>query len=279
MPTNTAAASNCKTIITRAGFEKIVAAVQPNMSARARREFATRYASGLVMAKRAEQMGLDKGASFEEQMKVARIQILSQELSRAIQIEASQISDKEVVDYYHDNSSSFEQAEVDRIYIPKTQGTASPPDKTLSNEQKQSQPLEQFMKEVADQLHRRAVAGEDFNKLQADAYRIAGINASASSSMGKIRRISLPPNQAWVMDMNPGEVSSVIAGPNAYFIYKIRTKEVLPLDQAREEIKGILRSRRMQDETRRVQESATPTLNEVYFYQPRGSQVVTQAAK
>ncbi len=257
----------------------MVSAVQPNMSARARREFATRYASALVMAKRAEQVGLDKGASFEEQMKVARIQILSQELSRAIQIEASQISDKEIIDYYHDNSPSFEQAEIDRVYIPRTQVPASTPNRTLSEEQKQSQPSEQFMKEVADQLHTRAIAGEDFNKLQADAYRIAGINASASSSMGKIRRISLPPNQAWVMDLNPGEVSSVIPGPNAYFIYKIRTKEMVPLDQAREEIKEVLRSRRIQDETRLIEESATSTFNEVYFYRPRGSQAVTEAAK
>ena len=89
-----------------------------------RREFATRYANALVMAKKAEQMGLDKGQSFEEQMKVARIQILSQELNREIQREASQISDKEIAEYYQDNSSYFEQAEVERIYIPRTQGAA-----------------------------------------------------------------------------------------------------------------------------------------------------------
>jgi hypothetical protein len=173
---------------------------------------------------------------------------------------------------------AFEQAEVERIYIPKTQGPASSPNETLSDEQKQSQ-SEQSIKQLADQLHGRALAGEDFSKLQADAYKIAGINASASSSMGKIRRISLPPNHAWVMDLNPGEVSSVIAGPNAYFIYKIKTKETLSLDQAREEIKELLRSRRIQDETRLIEESATPTLNEVYFCRPRGSQAVTQAAK
>ena len=99
------------------------------------------------------------------------------------------------------------------------------------------------MKELADQLHSRAIAGEDFNKLQAEAYKIAGIDAPANSSLGKIRRISLPPSQAWIMDLKPGEVSSVIDAPNAYFIYKIKTKEMLPLDQAREEIKGSLRSR------------------------------------
>lgn len=38
-----AAASDCKTVITRAQFEKIIDAVQPGMPARARREFALNY--------------------------------------------------------------------------------------------------------------------------------------------------------------------------------------------------------------------------------------------
>lgn len=278
-PTNRTGASNCETVVTRAGFEKLVNAVQPNMSARARREFAIRYANALVMARKAEQIGLDKAPSFEEQMKVARVEILSQEMSRKIQVEASQISDKEIAEFYKDNSSSFEQAEVDRVYIPKTRETVAAPAKASDDEQQPSQSAEQVMKDLADQLHARAMAGEDFSELQTEAYKIAGISASPNSNLGKIRRISLPPSQAWVMDLKPGEISSVIVGPNAYFIYKIRTKEMLPLDQAREEIKESLRSRRIQDEKRLIEESATPSLNEAYFYHPRGSQVPIQAAK
>ena len=259
-PTDNAAASNCRTVITRAGFEKVIAAIQPNMPARARREFAMRYAKALVMARKAEQMGLDKGANFEEEMEVARIQVLSQELNKAIQRESSQISDKDIIDYYHDNTSAFEQVEMDRIYVPKTQGQPALPDKTLSavDAQKQSQRAEQFMKEVADNLHTRAIAGEDFNELQTDAYKIAGIKATAGPSMGKIRRISLPPSQVRVMDLKPGEISSVVEGPNGYFIYRVRSKETLSVDQAREEIKGILRSRRIEDETRAIEESRLP---------------------
>jgi len=127
-----------------------------------------------------------------------------------------------------------------------------------------------MMKELADKLHARAIAAEDFNKLQIEAYQVAGIKTTAGPSIGTIRRVSLPPRQGWVMDLKPGEVSSVIATANGYFIYKVKTKE-LHLDQAREEITGILRSRRAQDAMRDILESATPTFNEVYFQPQRNA--------
>lgn len=268
-PTDKAVATGCITVITRAQFERLIDAGQPNMPARARREFGTRYSNALVMAEKAVQMGLDKGESFEEQMKLARIQILSQELKKAIQREASQVSDKDVEDYYHKNIESFEQVEMDKVYVPKTPEPPAYSDKRSdSDEQKRSQQAEQLMKDLAEKLHARAIAGEDFQKLQADAYQAAGIKAVANSSMGKIRRISLPPSQGWLVDLKPGEISRVIADSNGYLIFKVKTKETLPLDQARGEISGILRSLRIQDKMQVIQDSATSVLNEVYFRPP-----------
>jgi len=280
-PKDKAGISDCKTVITRTEFEKLVGAVQPNMKGRARREFATNYATALVMAKKAEKMGLDKGENFEEQMKVARIQVLAQELKRKIQSELSLISDTDIDNYYHENLPVFEEAEMERIYIPKAQDLPASPDKTLSeaDKQKQLHRTELSMKEVADNLRARAVAGGDFNSLQADAYKIAGIKTTPSASLGKIRRISLPRSQVVVMDLKPGEVSSVIEAPNGYFIYKIRNKETLPLEKAREEIKGILRSQRLQDATRTIQESATPILDEAYFTPSRPPRGVTESGE
>ena len=279
-PTEKGAASNCKTVITRAEFEKVIGAVQPNMKVRAQREFATNYATALVMVKKAEQMGLDKGANFEEQMKVARIQILSQELKKAIERQVSQISDTDVENYYRANTASFEEAEMERIYVPRTQDSPVFPDKTLSDtdKQKQLQRAEQIMRELANKLDKRAIEGEDFSDLQAEAYKIAGIKTTASPSLGTIRRVSLPRSQFWVMDLKPGEVSSVIDAPNGYLIYKIKTKETLPLEKAREEIKGVLHSQRLQEETQAIEESATTTLNEVFFRPQRTPQTVNKPA-
>jgi hypothetical protein len=275
------ARSSCKTVITQSQFKKVIDAIQPNMPARARREFALRYANALVMTQKAEQMGLDKGASYEEQMKLARIQILSKELSKAIQERISQISDKDIEDYYRNNTARFEKAEMDRIYVPKMRQPPAASDKTSSDADKQerSQESEQTMKAEADNLYARAVAGEEFTKLQEDAYQIAGIKSAAPNTSIGIRRTSLPPNQALVMDLKPGEISSVLADPSGYVIYKVKTKGALPLDQAREEIKATLRSQRMQDEMRGIQGSATPTLDEGYFRPSRPLQGMMKAGE
>ena len=260
-------ASNCKTVITQTQFEKVIDAIQPNMSTRTRREFALRYADALVMAKKAEQMGLDKGANYEEQMKLARIQILSQDMKKVIQEKVSQISEKDIEDYYHDNIARFEKAQVDRIYVPKNQQPPSASDKKQSDadSQDRSQGSEQTIKDEADNLRARAVAGEEFPKLQADAYRVAGIRSAAPTTSMVIRRTSLPPSETSIMDLNSGEISAVLVDPNGYAIYRVKTKDTLPLNQVREEIKETLRSHRMQDEMRGILDPATPTLNESYF--------------
>jgi hypothetical protein len=266
-----AAASDCETIITQAQFGKVIDAIQPDMRARARREFALHYAEVLVMTNKAEQMGLDKGPNYEEQMRLARLQILSQELKKVIQERSSQISEKDIGDYYRNNTAKFEKVKIDRIYVPKIQQALSTSGKELSDTDRQKglQKSEQTMKVEADNLRARAIAGEEFAILQADAYQAAGIKSVTPNTKLMIRRTSLPQNQVLVMDLKPGEVSAVLADPNGYDIYKVDTKETLSLDQVREEIKSALRSQRMQDEMRSIQDSATTTLDESYFGRSR----------
>src|SRR5580704_4645678 len=155
----------CVTTITRAEFEKVIDAIQPNMPARARRPFADRYFHALVMATKAEEMGLDKGPTFDEKMKVQRMQILAQEMGKALQDQAGKMSDKDIEDYYHANLAKFEEVDADRIYIPKNQ---TPPDgektPTAEEEAKFQEQSEKTMKAEADKLHARAVAGDDFAK-------------------------------------------------------------------------------------------------------------------
>jgi hypothetical protein len=253
--------------MTRAQFENMINALQRNMPKQARREFALHYAEALVMARKAEEMGLDKGAEYEEQMKLARIQVLSQDLKRVIQAKDSQISDKDIEDYYRDNTKRFEKAEIERIYIPKTQQPRSISDNNLSDAAKleRLQKSDRTVKEEADNLRAKALAGEGFVELQAEAYELAGIKSATPNTSLVVRRISLPPNQGSAMDLKPGEVSSVFADLNGYVIYRIKKKETLPLDQSREEIKATLRSQRMQEEMKSIQNSAVPTLDESYF--------------
>ena len=65
--------------------------------------------------------------------------------------------------------------------------------------------------------------------------------------------------------MKPGETSQLISGPNGYLVYKAGEKDTLPLDKVQAEISSTMRSQRMQDALQKIQQSATPELNEKYF--------------
>ncbi len=262
-PADKTADPHCKTTITRAEFEKIMDSVQPNMPPRVRRQFATRYSSALVMAEKAHEMGLDQGPKFEDRMKLMRIQVLTQMFNQAVQEKAGQISDQDIEDYYKSKSADYEEADLQRIFIPRAQQLPASKVKPTAPAQKLA---EDVMKKEADKVHARAVAGEDFAKLQDEAYALAGLKGKApSTKMGEIRRNGLPPTQVSVMDLETGEISAVLSDQSGYFIYKVGKKEVEPLDKVKEEIRGALRTQRMQDQMKSVQESATPTLDEAYF--------------
>src|SRR5271157_2438937 len=81
----------CKTVITRAQFEKLSEALQPGMSPAIRRQLAAAYSRMLRMSTVAEKRGLDKQPRFDEMMSYARMQILSQELSQALQEDSGKI--------------------------------------------------------------------------------------------------------------------------------------------------------------------------------------------
>src|SRR5580693_694778 len=81
----------CKTVITRAQFEKLTDALQPGMSLALRLNVANAYARNLRMAAAAEKRALDKTPEFEEEMRYARMQLLAQDLTRVLQADANNI--------------------------------------------------------------------------------------------------------------------------------------------------------------------------------------------
>lgn len=263
----------CKTVVTKQEFEKLVDAVAPNIPPPARRQLATRYATGLAMAAEAEKMGLDKGPHFEEMMKISRVQVLAQELQKNLQEKASNVSEKEIEDYYNNDKQAFEEASVKRLFIPRSKQLTPPPtedkkdaQKSEADTQKEQEQAQAAMKTEAEALQKRAAAGEDFDKLQQEAFDFAGMKAKApNTSMAKARRNTLPATHQSVLDLKPGQVSPLISDASGYFVYKVESKTALPLDQVKDEIKNTLRSQKMQDEMQRVQAGANPTLNEEYF--------------
>jgi hypothetical protein len=264
---DTSMASNCKTVITRAQFDQILAAIGPNMPAAARRQLATRYVSALMMSDKAHEMGLDQGPKYEELMKLQRLQVTANLVSQAVQQKASEVSDKEIEDYYNKNLTAYQEATFERLFIPRNKQLAAPKEKlTEAENQKRQQDATAAMKKEADALQARAVAGEDFAKLQAEAYTFAGLKSTPpTQKLSKARRNSLPPAQASVFDLKAGEVSPVILDMSGYFVYKVLDKDTLPLAQVHDEIFGALKSDKVQEAMKALQNSGTPQLNDEYF--------------
>jgi hypothetical protein len=247
-------ATHCRTTITRKQFEQMIDAVQPDMDADTRKHLATAYPQFLTMAHEAENRGLDKTTRFEERMAFARLQILSQELVHEIQDEAAKVPDADIAAYYGAHKSDFEEANLERIIIP------------LRRETKPGAGTDE-MKQEAATVHARAVAGENFVALQKDVFDFAGVsgNTSPNPKMAELRRRGLPPAHVSVFDLKPGEISPVITDAGGYYVYKVDSKEVLPLDKVKNEITVMLRRSRTKSMVEAVQKPFTVEVNDQYF--------------
>jgi hypothetical protein len=288
--------SACKTVITRAQFEGLASALQPNMNPAMKRRLADLYPKMLVMAHEARKRGLENDPKYKEILQFAKLQILSQELSRSLKDESEKIPDADIEKYYKDNVSAFQQADMKRLFIPKEKQTesaenesedsgqaagpaksAAKPEQAKATDQKSADQNkadeeakktadEQAMKKEAETLHTRAAAGEDFDKLQKEAFDAAAIKGTPpSTSVGKLTPSEVPVTHRAVLDLKAGQVSDLITEPNGYYIYKVISKDTKPLAEARDQIRATLAQQRMQDTVQKIQESAKTDLNETYF--------------
>ena len=262
-------AADCKTVVTRAQFEKVINAIQPNMPKPQQRQFAARYVAALVLANRAHDMGLDRGPEFDEQMQLQRLQLLARLAGENMQKEASNVSDAEIEAYYKQHSNEFQTISYDKLYVARTkQGDAAAQKPADPDAQKKS---EAAMKEEADKLRARAAAGEDFVKLQQEAYDFAGQKLKAvDTRVNNVSKGHFPPSDAAIFDLKAGEVSQVFADPQGYMIYKIEAKQEQPLADVRNDITRALQQQKLQEASQDLQKTATEKTkyDDVYFAAP-----------
>lgn len=259
--------SHCKTVITRAQFETLIQYVQPNLAAGDRGLFAANYAQTLIRAQQAREMGLDSGPRFEALMKMRQDAALQVLLVQALKDKAEHVPEKDIEQFYKDNRETYEEIELEGLYIPVSQQIPAGLD--AAEVQKRRQDSMVTMKKTAEELRTRAMAGEDFSRLQAEAYKAAGYGSNEASSkveMQKRRRRDLPSAaEVSVMDLKPGEISQVFDESNGHYIYKAGAKGIVPLEQVRAEISKKLAAERLKKYQAEIQEYATPVFDEKYF--------------
>jgi hypothetical protein len=252
----------CKTVLTRGELDYLADLLMPGTPPAAHRQFAVNYARLLAATATAERQNLEKDPAvaneLQAKLKFVRMQVLSSALYHNFEEQAQKVSSVEVEKYYTDHPTIFQEGEVLRIAIPKTprpvNGIVADP---------------ATLKAKAEDIRARAAAGEDFAQLQESAYKDLGINTpSVPTKPTNVRRSSLPPSEARVFDLQPGEVSQVEESPEAFIVLKLVSKQSIPLTSVQAEIKSLLQQQHLKQELQTASEGVKGQFNLVYLGVP-----------
>ena len=250
---------DCVSNITRAQFEKLTTALQPDMSAEAKRGFATNYGKLLVFSDAARALHLEDDPNVRQIMQFLANQVLAEGLKRHYAEQFARPSDQQIQDYYNQNSAKYLEATLQRLIIPHKQEAGDKP-----------KPSEAEVTAAAEKIRQRWIAGEDPAKLQQAAFEAAGLTSATvpSVDMGAKRPGSLPVNQESVFQLKAGEISQPYSDPAAGYIYKVVSVRPIPLSEVKDSIVKTLQQQQSQQKLEEIGKSATPVLNEEYFGPP-----------
>jgi hypothetical protein len=240
-------------VVTRAEFDKLADALNPQMPAPTRMQLANAYWRMLVMARAAGQLGLESKPDTQEILRFSRLQALSQILLRNLQQQASNVPAADVEKYYNEHKTQYVQANLQRIFIPKAPQGAQPADVAK-------------LKAEADKIHAAAVSGGDPEQLQKQAYTDLDLKSTPPPvAVNNTRRDNLPPGQAQAFDLEPGQVSAVMDEPGGFYIYKLVSRNTLSLADVEQEIKRNLSQERFQQEVENITKGVKPEFNQAFF--------------
>jgi hypothetical protein len=241
----------------------------PNMPAGQVRQFATRYAQTLVISAEAKKRGFDKDPEVAELMKFAQMQILEHQLTKTWQKNSEDVADRDAESFYNKNKGSMERAEILRLYIPRTRQSDVPPAPTDADKTPPPASTGEDLKQLAEALQKRASAGEDFDKLQKEAFDLAHNKSTPPpTKLARFAKESLPQSQRSVWDLKPGEVSGVLEEGPAYFVYKMVSKETPPFDKVKDEIRNGIKAQAIRDWSDAVLKAKPAEFNDAYFPPP-----------
>ena len=249
----------CKTVITRDDLDKFVGAFAPQASEAMRSRMAVQYARALALASLAEQQGFDKNPAvakeIEAQLKMVRMRILSTFFMQNLQRQPWTTPDVEIQAYYQQHKAQYEQALVRRLSVPLAVPTES------------GRPLDrEAVRTEMEALHKRAVAGENLNQLQLDAYKDLHIQATPPPlNVVPLRRSGLQGDERKAFDLKPGEISEVLDSAAAVVFFKLESKEVMPIESIRPEVEAAMRGSRTQNQLSKLTKKINAQFNLEYL--------------
>ena len=282
-------AGACTRAVTRSQFETLVAGLGPRAAQAEKTQLAEYYIRGLLIDNEARKLKLDQDPQTAEAIWMGRIAALGEALHRRFQKQFANIPETDVVTYYNGHKSEFEEVTIRRIVIPKPQQKATvvkpedkkpvdkagvAPDSPSAAKPAAPTPAEvpydqqlAARKTYSEKLIERAKAGETFDKLQKDAFKVAGLESAAPDTEAvAIHRGQIPPaHEVKVFALQPGQYTALIDEPSAYVFYKIESRRTVPLNEVREDIKSALRNQMEDEAIKKVFLAGKPNLNPAYF--------------
>jgi hypothetical protein len=263
----TAAQGDCKITVTRKDFEDLVNATNPRMVKGERRELAATYGKVLALSQEAIKRGLDRNPRVQAQIRYLRLHTLANAMAMEIYKDAlaSPLGDAEK--YYATHGALFERFTFERIFVPRQKPTSAPqsPAELEAAAPRNSDTSEKEMQELAKQVYARAVAGEDFAKLQQEVFKTAGVTSDPSVKLEDLRRGDLSEVQNVVFDLAPGNLSPVLTDQTGFFIYKLVSRVVPPFESVREQVTVRMQNDRSAEAVSRIEKLSKAHVNAAYF--------------
>ena len=259
--------AECTTTLTRAQFETLWktfnrqnAGPVVEQPASIRRSMVTAYGSMVTLSQEARKRGLERTPEFQLQMKVVRMQLLSKALQDAIKKQYAEPSAAEIEKFYKDNQASYQELSLHRLQIPKRGPLPAPVEGKPA-----AQPFT-ISAEDAEEYRKRAVAGEDFDKLQKEVVDKLQFKTTPPVTSGKRRHGEFPQQEEGeIFALTSGSVTRVFDEGSSFVIYKIDDKKTLSLDEVRGNIARTLSEQNARDAEAKIEDAPDKQLNPVYF--------------
>ena len=260
---------DCTVSVSRQEFDNLVDILSKGRQATlaVKNHFARTYAELLALDAAAKEIGIDNSPEYLTTMRWLQAKTLADMLRRRLEKESGTVSEAEIAAYYREQLQRFEEVRLSRLVLPKNKFAADG-----------QQNAEQTARRIAADLRERAAQGEDFARLQKEAYEALGFSGlPPATDMGNRRRAALPAGVIEEMFLlRPGEVSTVEDETHCFVIYKVEAKRALPEEQVKEEITREVAKEKLERSLKSIKERIRTELNETYFGEGKESNEKTQ---
>ncbi|HEV7674428.1 MAG TPA: peptidylprolyl isomerase [Candidatus Angelobacter sp.] len=250
----------CQTVITKEQFNAMLSGMsltsQINNPA-AMRNFAESYSQLLALAAAGEKAGAENDPRFQELLRIARTRALADSYRHFLEEKYSNPSQDEIEAYYKENLSKYDSFKVERIIMPSINPSRTPAARAE---------YEKKFRQLANDIRERAARGEETQKLQDEVYKTLSLPTPPKTDLGMKRRGSLPAGiEKDLLALRPGEVTKLEAELSGLNIYKLRSRDSIPIEYVKDEIVRDLHQKNMEAAIKSVTGGIHPDLNEQFF--------------